>query len=149
MTHFTGTFAVAQLIIRHCNLPWHDFNNWRLDNEYPYTSAPSGHYDVPSHAMIYGLGFADAPSVTGIMGAYCADQFKDYFVFNPDTAGSIYVSLGVSYWSWYGSAVYAPITSFNSTGWNWVGVPQFWSSQSIQVSTEQPVWGDTESSDRD
>jgi hypothetical protein len=141
-TRFQGQFGLTQLIIGQSDLE--SWSSWRLDNTAPYSYETN---NLPFHdRWLISYVFSDNPSCFCVRGAFCADEFKQYFVFTPGTPNSIWISLGLAYWGWNGTVVYDPTTPFNVTkgwNWNWVGSPLFWSSQSITPSTEQPFWEST------
>jgi Glucodextranase, domain B len=122
-----------------------------LDSSDPYfssdsplnsgTAIPYSNYIPFLDQPGYGLNFP-ADILTTAFGAFppnlCSinDSFKDYIVFKPDGANSIYVTLGRIFWSWSAST--------SQTG----GV---WSSPTYQVdgpsapdsSDEFPTWPNT------
>jgi len=135
-THFQGQFGLAQLIIRNSDVE--SWSSWYLDNTFPYSFTDNnlGHGGTWLLAYIW----SDNPGVSGRGIAFCTDLFKQYYVFKPYGPNSMWVSIGKSYWAWSGCVV---PSGFN--GWQWGWAPQFWSSQSIEASTEQPVWYGTKS----
>ena len=62
------------------------------------------------------------------------DAFTDYVMFNPDTAGSIYVPLGKCVWTTAGAATYPSddITPNSVTG-----------PTDLDGSLDWPVWSET------
>ena len=130
-----GRFGIIQLIKRNCSVPLGSWSDWELDGSMPYDNG-NHHANVPYNSSGSAkASLDDAPSVTGIGGAWSQDQFKDYFMFRANTSGSIWATLGTTDWNWFGSIVWC--TSCQD-GWVWTETPQFYCSQSIAPSNQHP-----------
>jgi hypothetical protein len=141
-----GTFSMIQLIQRSCD--FESWTDWRLDNAAPYNA--TGTYNNPAGNPIgsfysAGLTDSDAPAEstwsanTGTFcfaSAYMTDHFQQFFVFKPDSSGSIWVTLGEANWNWHGAIV----SDSSQQGWEWSGTPVFYHSQNIVPSTRLPEW---------
>ena len=68
--------------------------------------------------------------------AYMTDQFQQFFMYRPETANSIWVTLGESEWNWHGRVV----SSDSEAGWEWFDDPFCYHSQTIVPSTRFPEW---------
>lgn len=129
---FPGQLGCTQLLIR--DSLFESFSNWRLDNSFPYSSIgylfpPNGSYGKAAYT------FGDGPTCP--VGGYMHDQFKQYFQFRPDTAGSIWVTLGTAEWEWRGEITHSTNAP---SGWEWVTSPYCTHSQAIQPSSSHPEW---------
>jgi hypothetical protein len=129
-----GQFALTQLLVRDSILE--SFTDWRLDNSFPYTDSPDSYHALTANSSGTAYcPFSDGPSCP--IGGYMLDHFRQYFMYRPDAAGSIWVTLGIANWEWRGEITY----STNSPeGWEWVSTPYCNHSQSIQPSIEIPQW---------
>lgn len=125
-----GRFGCTQLLVRDSLVL--SFSDWRLDNSLPYDYMTYT-YDPSLNVYSGRYFFTDAPATAG--GGYMWDIFKQYFQYRPDTPGSIWVTVGVSQWSWKGHIIHAGTPE----GYEWVD-KFFTHSQRIDPSTELPVW---------
>jgi hypothetical protein len=129
----SGQFGMTQLIIRNSSIAngLDSWSDWRLDNTLPYSSIGYQQGNKPPYIAHYSD--SDNPSLF----ISTTDTFKQYFMYNPKTSGSIWVTLGIADWNWHG-AVHLDVTAPN--GWSWSDRPQFYHSQSITPSTQLPEW---------
>jgi hypothetical protein len=115
---FSGGFNIVQLVNASRSLANTTYGGGQqqttsgqfwLDNSSPYFV--NGDSGIFSPYYYNSLRFFDQPGygLNYIFGAYPAnlcsinDSFKDYVVFKPDGANSIYVTLGRVFWSWSAS----------------------------------------------
>jgi hypothetical protein len=118
--HFTGTATYAQLIARDYNynyicvgiLTWtHSFTTsgeYWLDKDYPYGVDTPVHFDLSENPVKH-VDHGDSPGLDARCyfntSVVITDHFKTYLQFQPDSAGSIPVTIGRIDWGWSCSAL--------------------------------------------
>jgi hypothetical protein len=84
-----------------------------LDTQFPYHGAPG--YSVLANVP-FQIELFDGPLISDVSPiAEISDQFWDYLVFRPGSRSAstnIYVTLGITEWSWYG------LTTYSSGAWS-------------------------------
>ena len=132
MSPHQGTFAMIQLLTQD-TFP-ESFSDWRLDNAVPY-HVSQGYSPSTGGSLIAFNTDGDGPYTP--IGGYITDNFKQYFVYRSDTAGSIWVTLGTADWRCHGRIA----DDANAPGgWKWSDTPEFYHSQSIEPSSDLPEW---------
>ena len=141
-----GIFATVQLLKRDTSCPQETWTDWRLDNALPYNI--TSYYDHPEdEGAFFRAEVTDSDAPTDYMSfwiswgipfrpAYMTDQFQQFFMYRPETANSIWVTLGESEWNWHGRVV----SSDSEAGWEWFDDPFCYHSQTIVPSTRFPEW---------
>jgi hypothetical protein len=132
---FPGQFGVTQTLKRNCMLgSWDDY---RLDGSIPYSAAEYGG-PRPNGRYFVTYSFSDWPHVIGDTScSYWTDYFNQYFMFRPDTPGSIWVTLATATLDWHGD-IYRDPTS--PEGWFWTDAPRFHHTQALTPSSQLPEW---------
>jgi hypothetical protein len=141
-----GMFATVQLIQRETSCVSENWLDWRLDNGLPYNIVD--YYGHPEEqGLFYRAQIRDSDAPTDYISfwtswgvpfrpAFMTDQFQQFFMYRPETPGSIWATLGESEWNWHGTAV----ACGSDPGWAWYDGPFFYHSEAIVPSSRFPEW---------